>query len=175
MLSDAQTLVFLQDLLRPYSDQFLVLGRVLLALFLGAVIGFEREMSDRPAGLRTHMLVAAAGCLLVSLGDPMIDYFAYEGADRDLIRFDPTRLIEALITGVAFLGAGTIIRREGGGVKGLTTAGSILLAAIVGLAVAIGQLVIAIGTALITVMIVHCLRALNRRIGGKAKDGDGDR
>jgi putative Mg2+ transporter-C (MgtC) family protein len=125
------------------------LGAVGGALALGAVLGFERETADKPAGLRTHMLVAASAALIVSLGEVMIQRFAAEGADG-ASRLDPIRLLEAVITGVSFLGAGTILRSDRGKrVQGLTTAASLLLTAAMGASVALGQVGVALGVTLI--------------------------
>jgi putative Mg2+ transporter-C (MgtC) family protein len=139
-------------------NQVQVLAYVALAMLLGAMIGLEREFADKPAGLRTHMLVAGAAALLVTLSELMVKEF---GADlgSQLVRADPIRIIEAVITGVSFLGAGTIIRsRSGGHVEGLTTAASILLAAALGICVALSQLGLAIG---VTVLALITLRGVN--------------
>jgi putative Mg2+ transporter-C (MgtC) family protein len=128
-----------------YQIQFQILAYVALAMLLGAAIGLEREIEDKPAGLRTHMLVAGAAALLVALGS-------------DLVRSDPTRIIQAVITGVSFLGAGTIIRHSATRqVEGLTTAASILFAAAVGVCVALSQLVLATG---VTVLVLVTLRGV---------------
>ena len=137
--------------------QLQILAYVGLAMLLGAVIGFEREVEDKPAGLRTHMLVAGAAALLVALGDVVIRRFDV-GLGKELVQSDPVRIIEAVITGVSFLGAGTIIRRSTSRqVEGLTTAASILLAAAVGVCVALSQLVLAVG---VTVLVLITLRGV---------------
>lgn len=110
-------------------DQLLTLLYVALAMILGAAIGFERESADKPAGLRTHMLVTGVAALLVAIGDVVIVHFNLD-VTEGVIRTDPIRIIEAIITGVSFLGAGTIIfHRSEEAVEGLTTAASILFAA----------------------------------------------
>ena len=102
-----------------------------LAIVLGGVIGLDREISDKPAGLRTNMLVAAAAALLVSLGNVTLDYFTRGGNN---IQADPIRILEAVITGVSFIGAGTILHnRDKPDVRWLTTAASLLLSAAVAL------------------------------------------
>src|SRR5690606_36415700 len=82
---------------------------VLIAALLGGIVGMERELADRPAGLRTHAILAAAACLLVTLPDVLLEYYAAE-AVPEILRADPIRIIEAVVTGTAFLGAGTIFR-----------------------------------------------------------------
>jgi putative Mg2+ transporter-C (MgtC) family protein len=148
-------------------DQVQILAYVALAMLLGATVGVERELADKPAGLRTHMLVAGAAALLVTLSDLMVKEFSVD-LGGELVRADPIRIIEAVITGVSFLGAGTIIRsRSDDQVEGLTTAASILLAAALGICVALSQLALAVGVtilALITLRGVHILeRWLERR------------
>lgn len=120
------------------------LGEVALAMVLGGLIGAERELADKPAGLRTHMLIAGAAALLVGLSDVMIHRFSAGG---EAIRSDS--VIEAVVTAVGFLGAGMIIRRDSEHVEGLTTAASVLFAAAVGVCVALGQLLLAGGVTLL--------------------------
>ncbi len=136
--------------------QLQILAYVGLAMLLGAAIGFEREIEDKPAGLRTHMLVAGAAALLVGLSDVMLKHFDV-ALGGELVQSDPIRIIEAVITGVSFLGAGTIIRSTSHEVEGLTTAASILFAAAVGICVALSQLVLAVG---VTVLVLITLRGL---------------
>ena len=140
-----------------YQMQFQILIYVALAVLLGSAIGFEREIEDKPAGLRTHMLVAGAAALLVALGDVIIQHFNV-ALGSELVRSDPTRIIQAVITGVSFLGAGTIIRHSSTRqVEGLTTAASILFAAAVGVCVALSQLVLAVG---VTALVLVTLRGV---------------
>ena len=145
-------------------EQLHILGFIALAMLLGACVGFDRELADRPAGLRTHMLVAGAAALLVALGDVLISNFAGE-MNNNVLRSDPIRIIEAVITGVAFLGAGTIIR--GGtndSVKGLTTAASLLFVAAIGICVALAQFIIAVGATIFVLVILRGLRFVDQRL-----------
>ena len=140
-----------------YQIQFQILTHVALAMLLGAAIGLEREIEDKPAGLRTHMLVAGAAALFVALSDVMIKHFNVV-LGGELVRSDPIRIIQAVITGVSFLGAGTIIRRSSTRqVEGLTTAASILFAAAVGVCAALSQLVLAGG---VTALVLITLRGV---------------
>jgi putative Mg2+ transporter-C (MgtC) family protein len=141
-----------------WQNQLITLAGVGLAMLLGAIIGLEREFKDKPAGLRTHMLTAGSATLLVHLGRAMVRQLAsaFQGS------FNPAeqlRIISAVVTGVTFLGAGTIIRRsEGRHVEGLTTAASLLFTAVVGIAVALSQWVVAVGgtlLALLTLTVVN--------------------
>lgn len=127
------------------------------AMILGGIIGLEREFAGKPAGLRTHMLVTGSSALLVVLGDYMIQYYG-SSSYIDAIRADPIRIIEAIVTGISFLGAGTIIFRSGKKVvEGLTTAASILFAAAIGISVALDQSLMA---AVLTLMVIVILYAL---------------
>jgi putative Mg2+ transporter-C (MgtC) family protein len=150
-----------------YATQFEILAHVAVAMILGALIGLEREFKDKPAGLRTHMLVAGAAALLVSLGDVVTSQFHLELGEQ-VVQADPIRIMEAVITGISFLGAGTIIRsRKGGQVEGLTTAASLLVAAAVGICAALWQIVLAVG---ITALVLITLRGLGfaeKQLGGE--------
>ena len=91
----------------PFLDPFQLeaLRDLILALLAGALLGAEREAAEKPAGLRTHMLVAAGAALFVAIGDALA-----RGIDpgSSTLRSDPIRILEALVTGVSFLGAGTM-------------------------------------------------------------------
>lgn len=148
------------ELLSMYQRQLQILGYVALAMLLGAVLGLDREIAHKPAGLRTHMLVAGAAALLMGLGDVILDRFDIH-LGHTAVQSDPLRIIEAVITGVSFLGAGTIIRRSStDAVEGLTTAASLLFVAGVGMTVALSQWVLATGVtvlALITLRVLHLI------------------
>ncbi|MBU0496220.1 MAG: MgtC/SapB family protein [Chloroflexi bacterium] len=131
--------------LEQIQFQIQILAYISLAMLLGAAIGFEREWADKPAGLRTHMLVAGAAALFVALGDVVVRSFSTD-LGGGLVQSDPVRVIQAVVTGVSFLGAGTILRLGSAQrVEGLTTAASILFAAAVGVSVALSQFVLAVG------------------------------
>jgi len=154
------------DFLVPAYVQLQALGSVTLAMILGALIGVDREIANRPAGLRTHMLVAGAAALLVSLGDVLIEHFNMELNNKNLLQSDPIRIIGAVITGVSFLGAGTIIHGESdNSVKGLTTAASLLFVAGVGICVALSQLVLATGVTVLALLTLRGLRPIERWLG----------
>jgi putative Mg2+ transporter-C (MgtC) family protein len=146
-----------------WQTEFLVVARVALAMLLGGIVGFERELTNRSAGLRTHMLIAGAAALIVGLGRSLSDDFA-DAHFRELVRIDPVRLIEAIVAAVGFVGAGTIIkRREGDEVQGLTTAAGLLMVAGIGIAVGLAHLVIALGACVLCLVVVVLLRILERR------------
>ena len=146
--------------------QLEIIGEVALAMLLGGVIGFEREMADKPAGFRTQMLVAGAAALLVGLGDALLLRFLVEGKTN--VTADPIRIVEAIVTGISFLGAGTIFRRDSSEqVKGLTTAASILLCAAVGLRVALRQFVLSIGVTVLALIVLRGLTGIEKRLTPK--------
>ena len=146
--------------------QLEIIGEVALAMLLGGVIGFEREMADKPAGFRTQMLVAGAAALLVGLGDALLLRFLVEGKTN--VTADPIRIVEAIVTGISFLGAGTIFRRDSSEqVKGLTTAASILLCAAVGISVALRQFVLSIGVTVLALIVLRGLTGIEKRLTPK--------
>ena len=130
------------------------------AMVLGGAIGFERELKNRPAGFRTHMLVAGAASLLIGMGvmlaqgDPRF---------RNDVHIDPLRLVEATIAGVAFIGAGTIFsRRRGQDIAGITTAASLLMVAVIGIATGLGYHLLAAMAAVMTLLVLLALDAFER-------------
>jgi putative Mg2+ transporter-C (MgtC) family protein len=146
-----------------WLSQLEIAIRVVIAGTLGGLVGLERELANRPAGLRTHAILAATAALLVGLADPIVTKFAAE-TSPGLLRTDPLRIVQAVITGVAFLGAGTIFRHSSENViEGLTTGTTLLLVAAVGIAVAMQQLLLA---GLVTLVTLAALRIL-RRFKGK--------
>lgn len=137
--------------------QLKIIGEVALAMMLGGLIGLEREFADKPAGLRTHMLVSGAAALMVALGTVSVGYYANLYPDH--VRADPIRVIEAIVTGISFLGAGTIILREPvERLEGLTTAASILFVSGLGICVALNRIILAIGLTLLVLVVLTALR-----------------
>lgn len=144
--------------------QLQLVGTMLVAMVLGGAIGYEREMKNRPAGFRTHMLVAGAAALLVGLVDLLAHRYSAE-VYSDLVRIDPIRLIEAMVAAVGFLGAGTIFR--GGNesvVTGITTAASLLMVAVIGIAVGVQSHVLAVGATATTLLVLWLLGRWERRV-----------
>lgn len=140
-----------------------VLGSVVAAMLLGGVIGIEREMANRSAGLRTHMLIAGAAALIVGLGQLLALDFSDESF-RDLVQLDPVRLIEAVVAAVGFVGAGTIIkRREGDEVQGLTTAASLLMAAGIGIASGLHHYLVAAGASTLCLAVLWLIGRWEKR------------
>ncbi len=130
--------------------------RLILAFILGGVIGFEREQLGRPAGLRTHVLVCV-GAALVQI--TVLDFYVLNPG----YKYDPFRMASQVISGIGFLGAGTIIK-EGASVKGLTTAASLWVVACVGLTVGTGLYIQAIVTNIVMYLGLKGLKKVEHRI-----------
>ncbi|MEH6488548.1 MgtC/SapB family protein [Hyphomonas oceanitis] len=135
------------------------------ACALGIAIGIDREVRDRPAGLRTHMLTALAAAMFAIIAIEMMASLA--GEDRHT-QFDPIRVVEAVTAGVAFLAAGTIIQARGS-VKGLTTGAGMWLAGAVGLACGAGYLTVAVIGAVFAIVILLPFRIIESRLLGKRR------
>ncbi len=144
----------------PFS---VVSARLLLAAALGAVVGMEREWRNRPAGLRTHILIclATAAIAILTIEITHVDVFAGQE-----IRIDPIRLVEATTAGVAFLAAGLIFFAKGE-VHGLTTGAGMWLAGAIGLAVGLGFWQIALLATVLAVIVLGLLQLV--RIDGTDK------
>ena len=139
------------------GPQLTIVIEVAIAMVLGGLVGLERELANKPAGFRTHMLVAAAAALFVGLSDILVDRFD-AATVPDILRVDPIRIVEAVVTGVSFLGAGTIFRHgRNDVVEGLTTAASLLLVSAIGVAVALNQLLLAAGVTLLTLLVLRVM------------------
>ena len=137
-----------------WHPQWILLLGTMYAMLLGGAIGFERELKNRPAGFRTHMLVSGAAALLVGLGPLILADPAFTGRGN-FLRLDPIRLVEATITGVAFIGAGTIFsHRSGAQIAGITTAASLLMVAVIGIVVALRYYVLALLVSAMTLLVL---------------------
>ena len=131
--------------------------RILLGAVLGAVIGFERERDNQPAGLRTHMILVIGATLAMVLSINLGYLFARPGTPAD-----PARLAAQVISGIGFLGAGAILR-YGFNVKGLTTATSLWTMAIVGLAVGAGYYLVSVVTTALMLLVLGLLNVIENR------------
>lgn len=158
----------MQDLIRaviPSSGEWAILAEVALAMLLGGLIGVEREAANKPAGLRTHMLVAGAAALLVGTAFSLVDQSARLTPNAE-VTVDPIRILQAVVVGISFLGAGTIVRGRGPEhVHGLTTAASLLMSSGIGIAVALRQFGLAIGVTLLVAVVLRAVVVIERWIG----------
>ena len=144
--------------------------RLALAAVLGGLIGVERELREREAGLRTHLLVALGSALFTIVGAYGFDAFLNTGAS--VVRADPTRIAAQIVTGIGFLGAGAIIR-QGLSVRGLTTAATLWVVAAVGLAAGAGYYSVAVITTAIVLIALYPLRIIAFKILSRFRPEDG--
>lgn len=127
---------------------------MIISTVLGTVVGWERQMGRKPAGLRTHTLVCLGSTLFVLLAPHAMASF-------HMTQFDPTRIIHGVVTGVGFLGAGSILRQEGS-VHGLTTAASVWMVAAIGTAVGVHAYGIAIAGTVLALVVLEWYRWVER-------------
>ena len=129
-----------------------VLGKLFVAAILGGIIGWERHKRGRPAGLRTHLLVCIGVTLMMLVSEHI--FLKYQGyGHNSVLRIDPARIAAQVVTGIGFLGAGTIMRSRTS-IRGLTTAASLWVVAGIGLAVGSGFILPAIFTTVIAMAIL---------------------
>ena len=144
-------------------EEWTLLIRVLVAAALAGVIGAERELHGRPAGLRTHLLVGTGAALVMVTFALTARVLPSDGVWGQLVRVDPGRLAAGIITGIGFLGAGTIMR-TGDWVFGLTTAASIWFVGALGIAAGEGLYILATGGMLIGLIVLTVMDRLEQRI-----------
>ncbi len=132
--------------------------RLVIALLLGGLLGFERELSAKPAGIRTHMLVAEGSALFMVCAMLLMQQFSQPAAG---ILIDPSRIGSTIVTGVGFLGGGMILRSRDR-VYGLTTAAGIWVAAAIGMLVGAGYYLIGILGTLLAVATIVLVRRLEQ-------------
>ncbi|MCF3933926.1 MgtC/SapB family protein [Acuticoccus sp. M5D2P5] len=136
----------------PGPDALIMILRLVGAAILSGLIGWERETREHAAGLRTNMLIGLAAATFAIIADGIVPQFQGES-----IRMDPMRLISSVTSGVAFLAAGLIVFSRGE-VRGLTTGASIWLSAATGLAVGVGQWLVAVVACLCGLTILSVVR-----------------
>lgn len=145
------------------------LFRLLLASLLGGVIGWERFVDHKPAGLRTHTLVCLGSAAFVLASEQLLREAGANIADV-------TRVVQGVVTGIGFIGAGTILQTRDGTVRGLTTAATIWLVSGIGVAVGLGDLKIGIVSTLISIVVLRGFRwieeAWDRRHGRAPREDE---
>ena len=129
--------------------------RLVTAVLLGGLIGFERERQGRAAGLRTHILVCLGSTLIMLTSIHIFDLY------HTISEVDPGRIAAQVVTGVGFLGAGTIMRSRAS-VKGLTTAASLWVVAGIGLAIGSGMLKAAVTTTILALLVLFMLSKVQK-------------
>ncbi len=137
--------------------------RLILAAVLGGFIGLERESLNKSAGFRTHTLVSIGSCLITICSIEIFNVYGHGTIG------DPARLSAQIVSGIGFLGAGTIVR-SGFGIKGLTTAASLWVVAAIGLAVGIGSYLTAVVTTVIVFLVLVYMGSLENLVKSSAKN-----
>jgi len=132
-----------------------VIIRLLIAVSLGAIIGFEREIEHKPAGLRTHIFVCMGSCLFTIASFYLL-------REESVGLFDATRIAAGIVTGISFIGAGSIIATKGN-VMGITTAASLWVTAAIGLLVGFGSYILPITATVLTFIILRLGRIKKRK------------
>jgi putative Mg2+ transporter-C (MgtC) family protein len=135
-----------------------VVIRLVVACLIGGLIGWDRERADKPAGLRTHMLVALGSASFTLLGFEVGAHLSPKTGEG----FDPTRVLQGVIGGIGFLGAGAIIQNHGQ-VSGLTTAASVWVAGSLGTAAGVGAYVLAAITTVLAFGVLALLGKLDMK------------
>jgi putative Mg2+ transporter-C (MgtC) family protein len=139
-----------------------VIIRMVAATLLGAVVGIEREIAGKPAGLRTHMLVSLGTAVFVMAGTSI--GMSDEGVSR---------IIQGITTGIGFLGAGSILKiSEEREIQGLTTAAGIWMTAAIGMVVGLGSLGVALLSTCLTLIVLAVARSLETRLIKRTTNGD---
>jgi putative Mg2+ transporter-C (MgtC) family protein len=144
----------------PALSGWEALARLAVAGGLGAAVGFERELRDREAGIRTHLLVSLGSALFTIVSAFGFHEFLTNGGS--VVRADPTRIAAQIVTGIGFLGAGAIIR-EGLSVRGLTTAATLWVVAAIGMASGAGYYWPAVATTVLAIFALWPLRLIAYR------------
>jgi len=141
-----------------------ILLQAMVALALGGAIGYERELAGKRAGLRTNMLVCLAAFLFTRIG-VMITEDAALVLDAGLVEADPVRIVQAVVIGISFLGAGVIIRDPSAErVHGLTSAATLLVVAPIGVSVALHHYVLAAGVTILTLIVLRVVNQFEDRV-----------
>jgi putative Mg2+ transporter-C (MgtC) family protein len=150
-----------------------VVLRLALASLLCGAIGFEREVRDQPAGFRTHILLGLGAALFTLVSAYGFEPFTRAALGGGGLQFDPTRIAAQIVAGVGFLGAGAIIR-QGGDVRGLTTAASLWTTSAIGMAVGAGYLFGAVAATLLAMATLYALRRFRSSIITPMRLGSAD-
>ena len=143
-----------------------IIFRILLAIALAFIPGMERELTGKFAGLRTHILVCVGACVFTILSLYGFQFSIHE--QGVLVQDDPARIAAQVITGIGFIGAGTVMR-HGSNVSGITTAATLWVCAAIGMSCGCGQYVTAIIASFTTLIVLISIRALEKNVLAKRK------
>ena len=158
----------LQDFTDPMTSVPLGVAelRLVTAKLLGGIIGWEREVNARAAGLRTHMLIALAAAVFALVA---MELTSFEGAPGTQLNTDPLRLIEAVTSGVAFLAAGSIVI-NGANVRGVTTGASMWLCGAIGLCCGVGDIKLAVLVTVLAMVVLWLIHHLVIPVAERMQD-----
>lgn len=152
----------LEDAMIDVANEWEFFLQLLIAAVLGGLVGLERQFHGRPAGLRTHILVClGSAVIIIAIGKL---HLALQGEGGELITMDPARAAAGIITGIGFLGAGTILKGRDF-VVGLTTAASIWVVAAIGITIGLGQYYLAATTTILVLFALFVLDKIDIRSG----------
>lgn len=146
-------------------NTFTIIFRIFLSILIGGIVGVERNLKNRTAGLRTYMLVCFSSTIVMMTNQYITEIYPNGFSD-------PARMGAQVISGIGFLGAGTILVTERNRIKGLTTAAGLWASAIIGLAVGIGFYSLAIIGGITMLIIIVLMRPLKRYVQGKSDQID---
>ncbi len=148
-------------MLVPMEDLvYIYLPKILLAIFCGSLIGLERELKEKPAGIKTYMLICTGATLFTIISIAFSDFYGPGN--------EPSRVAAQIITGVGFIGAGTIMFAQGY-VRGLTSAAAIWMSAAIGMSIGIGMYMFSVIVTLIIILSLVAIGRLESRLGLKGK------
>lgn len=154
------------------NDNVTIIFRIVLAILLAFIPGIERELTGKFAGLRTHILVCVGACVFTILSiygfESNSDVGEYQGSIRPFIQNDPARIAAQIITGIGFIGAGTVMR-HGSNVLGITTAATLWMCAAIGMSCGCGEYMTAIIASLATLFVLILIRRLEKSFLSKRK------
>lgn len=136
-----------------------IIYQLFLAIFLGALLGIEREYKRKEAGLQTYSLVALGTCLFTIISYGLADSFV----GNESVSFDPLRVVQAIAIGIGFIGAGSIFRQSSG-IEGLTTAAGLWVTAAVGMAIGFKLYFLAIFTTLLSLLVLAGFGLLEHKV-----------
>ena len=153
------------DIADIYVD-FVIIFRIMLAILLAFIPGMERELTGKFAGLRTHILVCVGACVFTILSLYGFQFSIH--TQGVMVQDDPARIAAQVITGIGFIGAGTVMR-HGTNVSGITTAATLWVCAAIGMSCGCGQYVTAIVASCATMVVLISIRALEKNVLAKRK------
>ena len=149
-----------------FNTVFTIFFRVFLAVALACIPGIERELTGKFAGLRTHIMVSLGACIFTILS--LYGFQVRVGAEDVIVQNDPARIAAQIITGIGFIGAGTVMR-HGSNVSGITTAATLWVCAAIGMCCGCGAYVTAFMASLATLVVLISIRRFEKNLLSKRK------